>query len=252
MSEEVTKTEIALPWEWALKKAFWPVLWELWKDMKKLYAVWRDKIILAGYKKITDKEDWKKANLRVARDVFWNGSFSDESICAEYFGGIFAASRSTDWKDDNGIHYTDVVKSLSSKQLNLHYIIYNSLNKFFSQREDKVNVALSSDLGKHSIFFSWLELVEHLGLGTVDSDLNVLYKQWLLTEYETKTHQLDEWKSLPYIRVKPTTFGVLLYAISHNKFDDRRDFSSSDFWNFDWIMLPKFYWNTIEQLVSLI
>lgn len=83
---------LSLPGEWALKKAFGPVLGELGEDMKKLYATGRDRIIAFGYNKISNVDDGKSANLRVTRDVFWNGSFTDEAICAEYFGGILASS----------------------------------------------------------------------------------------------------------------------------------------------------------------
>jgi len=242
--------EISLPGEWALKKAFGPVLGELGEDMKKLYSVGRDKILLKAYNKIDDKDDGKKANLRVARDVFWNGSFTDEEICAEYFGGILASSRSENGKDDNGIHYADVIKSLSSKQLELHYIIYNSLNKLFLGKEKEINVGQSTELHRESVWFSTLELASTLSL-KIDTDLNVLYKQGLLHEYKTDQHRLEENKSLPYIMVKPTTFGVLLYAIAHNSFGEWRRFSVKEFGDFKDIKLPKFYGATLEDLLEV-
>ena len=67
------------------KRAFGPVLSEIGEDLKKIYAIGRDKILAAGYKKIRNPEDGKKANLRVTRDIFWNGAFTDEEICAELF-----------------------------------------------------------------------------------------------------------------------------------------------------------------------
>lgn len=100
-------------------------------DLAKLYEKGRDKIIEKATKKITNIDDGKSANLRVSRDVFWNGSFTDESICAEYFGGILASSRSMNGEDDLGIYYVDLIKSLSSSQLKLHYLLYLSLNKYF-------------------------------------------------------------------------------------------------------------------------
>lgn len=240
-------TEIVLPWEWALKKAFGPVLGELGEDMKKLYSLGRDKIILKAYNKIFNKDDNKKVNLRVARDVFWNWSFSDEEICAEYFGWILASSRSEDGSDDNGINYTDTIKSLSSKQLFLHYVIYNSLNKLFVEKNKYVNVGLSSELNMYSIWFSSLELM-NLGL-RIDTDLNVLYKQWLLQEYKTDKHSIEEQKNFPYIMIKPTTFGILLYTIANNKFDDWSVFSTTSFGDFENIRLPKYFASSIDELL---
>ncbi len=100
-------------------------------DIANLYKVGRDKIFATAVRKTANMNDGKIANLRVARDVFFNGSFTDEAICAEYFGGILASSRSVDGKDDIGVFYTDIIKSLSSSQLKLHYIIYHSLNKLW-------------------------------------------------------------------------------------------------------------------------
>lgn len=78
--------KLSVPGEWAIEKVLSPVLGEIGKDIKDIYAISKDgaiKIVSKAYKKIIDKNDGKKVNLRVARDVFWNGSFSDESICAE-------------------------------------------------------------------------------------------------------------------------------------------------------------------------
>ena len=148
----------ALPGEWALQKAFGPVLSEIGEDLKKLYAIGRDKILVAGYKKIRNPEDGKQANLRVARDVFWNGAFTADEVCAEYFGGVLAASRSNDGHDDNTIQFVSVIKSLSSSQLRLHYFIYSGLNQILSQSNKSVNVAQGSEIQARKIYFSQIEL----------------------------------------------------------------------------------------------
>src|SRR5262245_7302211 len=89
------------------------------EDIANLYRAGREKLVAAAIRKTSNIEDGKSANLRVARDVFTNGSFTEEAICAEYFGGILASSRSLDGKDDFGVFYTDIIKSLSSSQLKL-------------------------------------------------------------------------------------------------------------------------------------
>ncbi len=251
MTDDVTKHSIALPWERALEKTFWPVLGEIWEDLKKLYAAWRDNILIAGYKKIVNKDDWKKANLRVTRDVFRNGSFTDEAICAEYFWWILASSRSDDWRDDNAIQYVDVIKSLSSRQLHLHYVIYNSLNKILIRQWQYVNVLLSSDIQSKSVRFFAQEILSKVW-ETAGLDLNILYKQWLLIEYKTQIHQIDDSHAVQYMMAKPTTFWVLLYAMSHNKFNEYSTFSSADFWNFDEIILPEWFAWSLEELLSFI
>lgn len=179
MSDDEKKVAIAVPGEWALQKAFGPVLTEFGEDLKRLYAVGRDKILAAGYKKIEDIEDGKQANPRVTRDVLWNGAFSDDDVCAEYFGGILAASRSEDGKNDDSIQFVDVIKALSSRQLHMHYVIYNCLNKLWVASNVSVNVAQGSDIQRQQVWLSQIELISVLKL-RVDTDLNVLHKEGLL------------------------------------------------------------------------
>ena len=82
----------------AAKAILGPTFNEIGEDLRKLYAVGRDRIIDAAYRKLSDPNDGKKANLRVVRDTLWSGAFSDDEICAEYFGGVLAGSRSEDGK----------------------------------------------------------------------------------------------------------------------------------------------------------
>jgi hypothetical protein len=147
MPEEEKKLAIALPGEWALQKVFGPALTEIGEDLKKLYAKGRDRLVAAAYRKVEDPEDGKQANLRVTRDVLWNGAFTEDEVCAEYFGGILASSRSADGKDDDAIQFVDVIKSLSARQLRLHYVIYHSLNQIFVASGATVNVGQGLELG---------------------------------------------------------------------------------------------------------
>ena len=222
---------------------------EMGSDFATLYKKGRDQIIEKATKKVKNLNDGNIPNLRVARDVFWNGSFSAEAICAEYFGGVLAASRSDDGKDDNGVHYVDVIKSLSSKQLELHYIIYNSLNKLLIEKSRTINVGQGTELQQEAVFFSALELENLLKL-RIDTDLNILYNLGLLSEYKTDNLSLEKDKFLPYVMVRPTTFGILLYAIAHNRIEDWQEFSKSNFGDFEDIKLPKFFASSIDELVK--
>lgn len=241
-----SKVAIALPGEWALQKAFGPVLGELGEDLKRLYSGGRDRILAAGYKKVKDPNDGKKANLRVTRDVLWNGAFTDEEICAEYFGGILAAGRSEDGKDDDAVQFVDVIKSMSAKQLHLHYVIYTALNRILSGGDQRINVAQGTEIQSKAIYFAKVELDQTLGLKT-DRDLNILHRQGLLNEYKTNIHTVGE-KGIPFVMGKPTTFGVLLYSAAHNNLENWRSFDRTDFGEFEDIRLPKFYADSLEDL----
>ena len=248
MADDEKKLVIALPGEWALQKTLGPVLSEIGEDLKKLYAKGRDNIISSAYKKIPNPEDGKSANLRIAYDVLNNGSFTDEEICAEYFGGILASSRTADGKNDDAIQFVDTIKSLSSKQLHFHYVIYNSINKLLVRAGQPVNIGLSSEINGKEIWFSSVELTQ-LNL-RLDTDLNILHRQGLLNSYETSAHKVDEQSSLPYAKATPTTFGVFLYVIAHNRLDEWRKFDSTQFDDFDGISLPAYFASTVVDLMK--
>ena len=108
----------------------------------------------------------------------------------------------------------NIVRSLSSRQLQLHYLVYNSLNKMFVAKKDRVNVGQGSELQSRSIWLSTLELETRHNIN-IDTDFNILFRQGSIIEY--KTDNVNEATYvLPYGMVKPTTFGVMLYAAAHN------------------------------------
>ncbi len=253
MSKENNKEiAITVPGEWVIKKVLGPVLDELGSDFKKLYSIGRDKIVLSAIKKIKNPEDGARANLRVARDVFWNGSFTDEAICAEYFGGILASSRSSDGKDDRGIYYLDIIKSFSSNQLRLHYIIYHALNKLLVATPEKgnLNIGMSSELQNEELWFSRGEF-EEIGL-KIEADLTALYCKGLIGSFKYNVHKLKNGELFYYIKIAPTILGVHLFAIAFNSFSDWRKFAKKDFGDFESIKVPIYYSFSIEGLLNTI
>jgi hypothetical protein len=242
---------IALPGEWALQKVLGPVLSEVGEDLKRAYAKGRDKLIATAYRKIPDENDGMQVNARVARDVLWNGAFAEDQVCAEYFGGLLAASRTADGKDDDVIQFVDVVKSLSSRQLRLHYILYHCLNLQLAAEAEPINVGQDSELRKKSVWLASRELVDRLDL-RIDTDLSILCRQGLLNEYTTDFHQLGFDSAMPYTMIRPSVFGVLLYTSAHNKLDEWRSFSSTPFGDFPGIGLPALFSVSLEGLIALI
>ena len=250
MSEDEKKISIALPGEWAIRQVLGPTLAEVGEDLRKIYARGRDNIFSAARGKIQNPDDGKRANLRVTRDVLWNGAYSDNEICAEYFGGILAASRSDDGQDDEAIQFVDVIKSMSSKQLRLHYVIYNALNKLFVRSDRSVNVGLGSEIQSRRVWFASHELVVRLGL-QVETDPNILHRLGLLCEYKVNTH-IQVKQALPYFSASPTTFGILLYAAAHNRLNEWRSFNCVDFGDFNNVVMPNYFAATKGKLASAV
>ena len=248
MPREEKKLSLEAPGEWAAKKVLGPVLSEIGEDFKKIYAIGRDKIIEAAYKKLKNPNDGKRSNLRVTRDVLWNGAFTDEEICAEYFGGILANSRTEDGRSDELIQFVDVIKSLSSSQLRLHYYIYRSINQKLVTSKKNINVTLASEIQAIQAFFSTVEIQEIHGID-IAIGLNGLFRQGLLFKFKWDNYVAANIK-FPYLSANPTTFGVLLYAVAHNRLEDSLNFCRVDFGNFDDVTFPKLYAFTLEELVK--
>ncbi len=235
-----------VPFEWALKDLTRPTLQEMGLDLRDVYK---------NLKKIAQKAVEKKkkdgiSNKRVALEVLRSGAITDSEICAEYFGGILASSMSEDGKDDSGVYYLDVIKSLSSNQLKLHYIIYRILNILWMSmdpKKERPNVGKQSDLGKHILWFRTFDLeADKLDM----RDAVALYSKGLISDYKTDQYKLDDTKVLLYTTIKPTILGVQLYAVVYNKLELWRRLPLEDFGNFPDIKLPAYFAFSIDELLT--
>lgn len=128
------------------QKLFGKTLEEMGDDLNKVYKANRDRLLAKAAKKVTDPNDGAMPNLRVARDIIWNGAVTDDEVCAEYFGGLLAASRSPDGKDDSALIYVDCIKALSAKQLHLHFVIYTCLQNVLVNAGKSVNPGLEQEV----------------------------------------------------------------------------------------------------------
>ncbi|RYZ84399.1 MAG: hypothetical protein EOP06_18145 [Proteobacteria bacterium] len=228
MKEEAeVNHSFSLPLEWALKKVLGPTLETVGKDIQGLYEVGRDMIIRSAENKVSE-EDGKTANLRVTRDVFWNGSYSNDEISAEYFGGVLASSRSDDGSDDSMVPIAETIKALSSGQLKLHYLIYRSLNELFVGRGIFLDVGRVSLMSTVKIWFFRSEL-EPLISSDFRTSLTILIRHGLIRSFDLKAHH--EFGAI--VMVVPTSYGIITYAAAHNRFSEWHEFSREHFGDFE-------------------
>ncbi len=228
------------------QKLFGKILDEMGDDLNKIYKTNREKLLAKATKKVKKPDDGAKPNLRVARDVIWNGAVTDDEVCAEYFGGLLAASRSADGKDDSALIYVDCIKALSSKQLHLHFAIYSSMHALLNQSKKVVNPGMQDEFSILEIWFASNELAR-LGINPA-IDLNILHRQGLISGFATNQHVVGQ-KALPYSKANPTTFGVLLYAAALNALALWQRFGQAAFPHSETqIILPTLYAFTLEDL----
>lgn len=124
---------------------------------------------------------------RVLKEILSEGSYWDDELGAEYFGGILASSRTEDSRDDRGAALAALVSRLSTYQLRCHYLFYlharrllagQSINLSLDQeREDHGRIYLSwdawlvgMDLDDHD-FDRWIGILEHCVLGLIREGL---------------------------------------------------------------------------------
>lgn len=78
---------------------------------------------------------------RVFRTILNEGSFCEDALGAEYFGGLLASSRSESM-DDRALPYLRLVQNSSVHDLRMHYLFYTLLRRLFLD-------VRSIDLGKY-------------------------------------------------------------------------------------------------------
>lgn len=69
---------------------------------------------------------------RVLRAVLNEGSYCDDELAAEYFGGVLASSRTELGRDDRGARTAKILDGLSTYQIRTHYLIYMTIKSLFS------------------------------------------------------------------------------------------------------------------------
>lgn len=83
-------------------------------------------------RKVGDQiEDGGGVNPRVLKSVWEEGRFCEDSLTAEYYGGILASSRNRIARDDRGVALLALVKELSVYQLRFHFMVYLLTNRLF-------------------------------------------------------------------------------------------------------------------------
>lgn len=77
---------------------------------------------------------------RVLKTVLDEGSFCDNELAAEYFGGVLASSRTENGRDDRGARIAKVIDSLSTYQLRSHFLMYASIKHVFKGNGLRFNI----------------------------------------------------------------------------------------------------------------
>ena len=69
---------------------------------------------------------------KVLKVILNDGSYCDDALSVEYFGGVLASSRTVTGRDDRGSRIAKIIDGLSSYQIRTHYVIYSAVAKLFA------------------------------------------------------------------------------------------------------------------------
>ena len=103
---------------------------------------------------------------RVANRILEEGSWSDEPVMAEYYGGILAAARTPDGRDDRGANWAAIISGLSSFDLYVHYLTYEAVRRL--SLGVKINLGDIDVLRQCRLYVPGNELANVLGINDTD------------------------------------------------------------------------------------
>ncbi len=84
---------------------------------------------------------------RVLAGVVNEGSYREDELEAEYFGGVLASARTTISRDDRAASIVALINRLTTYQLRSHYILYRTIKRLFNG----TNIAISSPAERLSL-----------------------------------------------------------------------------------------------------
>jgi hypothetical protein len=99
------------------------------------------RIFQKAKEKLGDKlEKPGEVSPRVLKVILDEGSFCDDELAAEYFGGVLASSRTEQGRDDRGARIAKILDGLSIYQIRTHYLIYSTVKELFAQSGLSLNM----------------------------------------------------------------------------------------------------------------
>jgi hypothetical protein len=99
------------------------------------------KIFTIAEEKLGDRiEESGSIPPRVLKEILDEGSFCDDPLMAEYFGGVLASSRSQVSRDDRGTYWATLVARLSAYQIRTHFLVYRGIYDRFRGQDFNFNL----------------------------------------------------------------------------------------------------------------
>jgi hypothetical protein len=103
---------------------------------------------------------------RVLKEILDDGSFVEDELMADYFGGVLASSATGVSRDDRGASMAKLVTELSTFEIRLHFVMYRAFKEVFDGSTR--NVGVKSDCEKMELFFPLHSLAAAMDLSETE------------------------------------------------------------------------------------
>ncbi len=168
---------------------------------------------------------------RVLQGLLTEGSFCDDPLTVDYFGGVLASSRSGVSRDDRGAVVVRQISNLSAYELRLHYMLYTELKRRFdgiranpgrTQVRERLSIYFPLSAYKTGMDFT----PEEDQLAILTQSLARLRKERLIDNYHQARSEMfqqmypgrDIFEEYGFI-MKPSIIGFALYLWAQGKGD---------------------------------
>jgi hypothetical protein len=198
------------------------------------------KIFSSAYRKLGQKVDSPgTVPPKVLKAVINEGSYSNDPLAIEYFGGILASARTEEGRDDRSARLAKTVDGLSTYQLRAHYLIYSTIRDLFLKKELTFNM---DDRPKMQFFVTLESFIEGMALSQKEKDqfpqllshiLFGLHADSLIgptMKYGQQDGLKDVFPAVPAagIILEPSTLGAELYLSAFGFAEKPREFLFSE------------------------
>jgi hypothetical protein len=82
---------------------------------------------------------------KVLKGILDDGSFCDDELGAEYFGGVLASSRSAVGRDDRGAAFLSLIARLSTYQIRSHFFFYSAVRILYEGSTENLGISEGRD-----------------------------------------------------------------------------------------------------------
>lgn len=165
---------------------------------------------------------------RVLKGILEDGSFCEDELAADYFGGVLASSRTATSRDDRGASMVALLSRLTTYQIRSHFLFYSIVKSVFNGTDlnvlkpdgrEAMLTFVSRDCYVAGMDFSENENVEivlnHVLFGlSRESLIEPYFRSGSGTHIEGYSRQTD-----PGLSFSPASLGVELFHWAHGMGD---------------------------------